>query len=543
MSDKVQPSVINHPLSPPIPSPSPTSEQNGDKGVDVDGADSVSVVPLAETAPVPAPAPPLEPDMANLPQNPMPKHQAKFGVNIIKTIKRLKDASPFLKPVDVVKLNIPLYYNFIPRPMDLSTIEKKLNVNAYENKQQFFDDFNLIVANCIKFNGDSLPISKMAKNIQTYFEKHTMNFPPDDVDEYESSKRSSKQQQPPPERIDIIDEPSIATNRPKRVSHPPKPKELPYDNRPRNKKFASELRYCGQILKEIMSKKHISYNFPFLQPVDPVALNIPNYYDIIKTPMDLSTVQLNLANNKYDNGEEFVSDVNLIFENCYKFNPEGTDVNMMGHKLQDIFNKKWVNRPQPKPEEPSDLEFDSDLDNSDYDEQTLSSIPAIKFLEDQIIRMTQELKKLKQDHLLQLKQQRELKRKNRQKGKRKKSTSNKGHLRAHNGSGSKKKMRLNPTQTVTYEMKKQVTEAVTNLPELKLPQLIEIIRSSIDMPEDGDLELDMDVLDDKTILKIYHFLFPVEDEWDRVRKLKDQLSLFNKADSSDDDVSESSEEE
>ena len=55
----------------------------------------------------------------------MPKHQNKFALNTIKNIKRLKDAGPFLKPVDTVRLNVPLYYNFIPRPMDLSTIERK----------------------------------------------------------------------------------------------------------------------------------------------------------------------------------------------------------------------------------------------------------------------------------------------------------------------------------------------------------------------------------------------------------------------------------
>ncbi|MCQ6468541.1 hypothetical protein NPN14_25275, partial [Vibrio parahaemolyticus] len=69
--------------------------------------------------------------MNNLPATPIPKHQAKFALNSIKTIKRLRDAAPFTVPVDTVKLNIPLYYNYIKRPMDLSTIERKINLNAY----------------------------------------------------------------------------------------------------------------------------------------------------------------------------------------------------------------------------------------------------------------------------------------------------------------------------------------------------------------------------------------------------------------------------
>jgi bromodomain-containing factor 1 len=33
---------------------------------------------------------------------------------------------------------------------------------------------------------------------------------------------------------------------------------------------------------------------PFLKPVDDVALNIPDYYYIIKEPMDLQTINNNL---------------------------------------------------------------------------------------------------------------------------------------------------------------------------------------------------------------------------------------------------------
>lgn len=546
-----------HPLSPPIPSPSPKNDKflsqeidpqlnefndndNEHKNDEIkeepkDTQPGVAV-PGGPLPTVPAPTPPQEPDMNNLPSNPIPKHQQKFALNIIKNVKRLKDASPFLKPVDIVKLNIPFYYNYIPRPMDLSTIERKLNVNAYSDKQQLIEDFDLMVSNCVKFNGENSSISKMAKNIQTYFEKHIMNFPPDDISLYETTKRSSKS----PSHVDLQDPNSIASSRPKRASHPPKSKELPYDNRPRKKKFAAELRFCNNLLKELMSKKHFSYNFPFLQPVDPVALNIPNYHEIVTNPMDLSTVQSKISNNQYENGDEFAADVNLIFENCYKFNPEGTDVNMMGHKLQDIFQKKWVNRPIPKDvEDESDLDFDSDLDNSDIDEQNLSNVPAIKFLEDQIIRMTQDLKKLKQDHLTKLKQARENRRAKSQHKKRRKGS-------IKNGS-KPKKIKIAPTIHVTYEMKKKVSDTVPTLSDKKLNQFIEIVKQNLDVvPDDEELELDMDSMDDKTIWKLYNFLFPIDEGFDKVKKLKDQLSLFDsKVESSDEDdlSSESSEEE
>ncbi|PIS48106.1 hypothetical protein CJI97_005714 [Candidozyma auris] len=336
------------------------------------------------------------------PADPIPKHQNKFALNTIKAIKRLKDAGPFLHPVDIVKLNIPFYYNFIKRPMDLSTIERKLTVNAYEDPSQIVDDFNLMVDNCIKFNGESAGISRMAKNIQAQFEKHMLNIPPKVLAANGHSSNTGA---------------ASRRRNAKETIHPPKSKELPYDVRPRKKKYAAELRFCNQVLKELTSKKLYSINFPFLQPVDPVALNIPHYFDVVKNPMDLGTIQSNLANNKYENADDVERDVRLVFSNCYLFNPEGTDVNTMGHRLESVFDKKWAQKPVPQPSPPqSDGEYDSDEyedDDGEVNEAMLSSVPAIQFLENQLIRMKQELDELKKKELEKLKASRRKKKKTR----------------------------------------------------------------------------------------------------------------------------------
>ncbi|XP_040193379.1 E3 ubiquitin-protein ligase TRIM33 isoform X4 [Rana temporaria] len=56
---------------------------------------------------------------------------------------------------------------------------------------------------------------------------------------------------------------------------------------------------------------------------EPVPLTIPNYYKIIKKPMDLSTVKKKLQKKHtqhYQTPEDFVADVRLIFKNCERFN-------------------------------------------------------------------------------------------------------------------------------------------------------------------------------------------------------------------------------
>ena len=46
------------------------------------------------------------------------------------------------------------------------------------------------------------------------------------------------------------------------------------------------------------------------------ALGLHDYYEVIKKPMDLSTVQKNMDNDIYKTKDEFADDVRLIFSNC-----------------------------------------------------------------------------------------------------------------------------------------------------------------------------------------------------------------------------------
>jgi bromodomain-containing factor 1 len=111
----------------------------------------------------------------------IPANQQKFLSALLRQVKKPKDALPFLQPVDPVKLNIPRYFDIITRPMDISTIEKKLNSGQYPVAQALVDDFNLMVNNCVTFNGPDNPITKMGRNIQAIFEKGMKTLPPETV--------------------------------------------------------------------------------------------------------------------------------------------------------------------------------------------------------------------------------------------------------------------------------------------------------------------------------------------------------------------------
>ncbi|GAV52546.1 hypothetical protein ZYGR_0AG05370 [Zygosaccharomyces rouxii] len=478
---------------------------------------------------VPAPPPPPEPDMNKLPENPLPKHQQRHALMTIKAVKRLKDARPFLKPVNPVALNVPFYFNYIKRPMDLSTIERKLNVSAFETPEQVQDDFNLMVDNCIKFNGPQAVISQMARNIQASFEKHMLNMPAKDAPPVKQPRKRRSSISGLDEDVPVIRRAQTHNGRPKREIHPPKSKDIyPYETRkPKSKKLQQAMKFCQQVVRELISKKYASFNYPFLEPVDPVALNCPTYFDYVKEPMDLGTVSSKLNNWKYQSMEEFESDVRLVFRNCYTFNPEGTIVNMMGHRLEDVFNSKWADRPIIESDSESErengyfsgdaaMESDFSESESEIDETSITN-PAIQYLEEQLTRMKVELQQLKRQELDRIRKERRLargarKHRGRRSSKRRGADINGGMSNTSasggmGGSGSGKRRKKLKT-VVTYDMKRIITEHINDLPANKLEKVIGIIKRSMpQLREDEEVELDLDTLDNNTILTLYNTFF------------------------------------
>ena len=57
-------------------------------------------------------------------------------------------------------------------------------------------------------------------------------------------------------------------------------------------KLGEQMKHCDSILKEMLSKKHAAYAWPFYKPVDAEALELHDYHDIIKHPMDLSSARV-----------------------------------------------------------------------------------------------------------------------------------------------------------------------------------------------------------------------------------------------------------
>jgi hypothetical protein len=77
----------------------------------------------------------------------------------------------------------------------------------------------------------------------------------------------------------------------------------------------------------------------FQKPVDPILLRLYDYYDIIKEPMDLSTVKCKLITNRYQGSSEFLREVLLIFHNCIRYNGTLNEVGRAALQLKQRFRE------------------------------------------------------------------------------------------------------------------------------------------------------------------------------------------------------------
>ena len=72
--------------------------------------------------------------------------------------------------------------------------------------------------------------------------------------------------------------------------------------------------------------------WPFQQPVN--KDEVPDYYDVIKQPMDLSTMEDKHEKDQYPNPEDFIRDALLIFRNCRQYNNETTPYAKAANRLE-----------------------------------------------------------------------------------------------------------------------------------------------------------------------------------------------------------------
>ena len=88
----------------------------------------------------------------------------------------------------------------------------------------------------------------------------------------------------------------------------------------------------NQLLHLLNDMQNHGSSWPFTQPVN--RDEVADYYEVIKEPMDLSTMEEKHEKDLYPTPEDFIRDARLIFDNCRKYNNETTPYAKSANKLE-----------------------------------------------------------------------------------------------------------------------------------------------------------------------------------------------------------------
>lgn len=95
--------------------------------------------------------------------------------------------------------------------------------------------------------------------------------------------------------------------------------------------------YLQHCLKFLDYFARIPQMKPFLFPV----IGYPNYQRIVKHPIDMQTIRAKIFKQGYETLSDFKTDIDLIWSNCYLFNPPDSEVVEMAKQMQLLFDQCW----------------------------------------------------------------------------------------------------------------------------------------------------------------------------------------------------------
>lgn len=205
-----------------------------------------------------------------------------------------------------------------------------------------------------------------------------------------------------------------------------------------------------------------------------------------------------LENHEYSNASKFFDDFKLMIRNCFSFNPAGTPVNQAGIELQRLFDEKWKNLPPLREASEGEEEEDEDESEEERNRETivaqddalvlmnLSCTGRIASMEAQIESM--------RGNLLALKNQPPKEKKKKKKESKPTTASTSKFVaprtskvaNAGNGAVKRKTKKQAPEDdTLSFDQKKDLSEAITKLDGQKLEKVIQIIHEGV--PEIRDV--------------------------------------------------------
>ncbi|KAF1744067.1 hypothetical protein MXB_5530 [Myxobolus squamalis] len=210
--------------------------------------------------------------------------QFKYLRELIKSTFDSKFGEIFRAPVEPERDNVPNYFDVITSPIDLGTILSKLDKNEYNDPEDCIADFKLMIDNCNTFNPEGSVAQYQARELDKLFNKKMIKYPIEVPVVVAPLKRRNTSLSPNKVDESKSDDYKLKSNKIKKIACDKNQSvNIPLASKDNSRHSRKPTKDFGGSDKD--------YALPFLSAVDPISLGIPDYFDIIKCPMDLGTVR------------------------------------------------------------------------------------------------------------------------------------------------------------------------------------------------------------------------------------------------------------
>ncbi|XP_052893042.1 protein polybromo-1 [Anopheles moucheti] len=183
----------------------------------------------------------------------------------------------------------PDYYQVIQHPIDMTTIENNIKADRYSTIDDIVGDYRLMFSNCRKYNEEGSMIYEDANILEKALNEKLKEFSG-------MSKKFSL---------------SGKIVKPARKSN--------------STPLETKLKQMYDTIREYREPKQnrqLSYIFMKL----PSKSEYPDYYDIIKDPIDIEKIEKKLRQQIYESVDDMAADFMLMFENACKYNEPDSQI-------------------------------------------------------------------------------------------------------------------------------------------------------------------------------------------------------------------------